>query len=167
MRIWAIFQYPSLTFRHPNLTIATDIYDSIREFIMWLENLKELKKKANKKTHDIVDGTGLPERTVARIFNGETENPSITTLIPIVNFLGGSLDEVFADTQALVSDHSHAALHAKVERMTAEQDLLLAENRILKDTTTAQMAEIELLKTKLMLQEEIIALYKIIENTGK
>ena len=133
----------------------------------WLLNLKQLKKESGKRTKDIVAGTGLPERTIVRIFNGETENPSISTLIPIVSFLGGYLDDIFADTQALVSNHSHAALQGHLDIVTAERDLMIAENKILKETTTAQTAEIELLKTKLMMQEEIIALYRIIEKTGK
>ena len=133
----------------------------------WLNNLKQLKQASGKRTKDIVVGTGLPERTIVRIFNGETENPSISTLIPIVSFLGGYLDDIFADTQALVSNHSHAALQGRLDIVTAERDLMIAENKILKETTTAQTAEIELLKTKLMMQEEIIALYRIIEKTGK
>ena len=127
---------------------------------MWFENLKELKKRANKSTKEIIEGTMLPERTVTRIFSGETEHPTITTLIPIVNFLGGSLDEVFADTKAVVGDRNLVVLQEKIDMITAELDLIKAENAILK-------SENELLNIKLAHKDEVIALHNIIINLSK
>lgn len=125
----------------------------------WLDNLKELKKKVGAKSCGIAAGTGLPERTVVRIFNGETDNPSISTLIPIVNFLGGSLDEIFADTKAVVGSKNLATLQEQLNIVTAERDLILTENAVLNDTIKSQTAEIELLKLKLMHKEELLAVH--------
>lgn len=117
---------------------------------MWLDNLIELKKKAGMSSRQIAEGTFMPERTVARIFHRETDNPSITTLIPIINFLGGSFDEIFADTKAVVGDKNLATLQA-------ERDSIVAENKILVDKVAVQAKEIELLNIKLMYTEKLLA----------
>lgn len=132
----------------------------------WFENLKALKTQSGKRSAEIAQGTGLPERTVIRIFNGETDNPSISTLIPIVHYLGGSLDEIFADTKAVVGNKTLATLQARVDELVrecdaviAERDLLLAENEILKKKVDALSAETELLKTQLLHKEELLAVH--------
>jgi transcriptional regulator with XRE-family HTH domain len=124
---------------------------------MWLDNIKELKKRANKSSKQIAEGTFMPERTVVRIFNGETSNPSITTLIPIINFLGGSFDEIFADTKAIVGDKNLATLQSDIDLISAEKEALVAENKILAEKVAVQAKEIELLNIKLMYTEKILA----------
>ena len=56
---------------------------------MWNENLKNFKKKTGLTIKQIAEKTNLPERTVSRIFSGDTNNPYMTTLIPIVNAWSG------------------------------------------------------------------------------
>lgn len=124
---------------------------------MWLDNLKELKKVTGMSSKQIAEGTFMPERTVVRIFNGENANPSITTLIPIINFLGGSFDEIFADTKAIVGDKNLATLQDDINVITAERDSLVAENKILSEKVAVQTKEIELLNLKLMYTEELLA----------
>ena len=126
---------------------------------MWLDNLIELKKRTGMSSKQIADGTLLPERTVARIFHRETDSPTVTTLIPIIKFLGGSFDEIFADTKAVVSDHNIVVLQEKVDTVTAERNLIVAENAILKDKVSALSAENEMLRVQLMHKDEIIALH--------
>ena len=126
---------------------------------MWLENLIELKKKSGMSSKQIAERTFMPERTVSRIFHKETDNPSITTLIPIINFLGGSFDEIFEGSKAVVGDKNLATLQANVEAVTAERDLFIAENTILKDKVSALTAENDLLKLKLLHKEELLALH--------
>lgn len=124
---------------------------------MWLDNLRELKKQSKMSSKQIADGTFMPERTVVRIFNGETANPSITTIIPIINFLGGSFDEIFADTRAVIGDKNLATLQSDIDVITAERDSIMAENKILADKVAVQTREIELLNIKLMYTEKILA----------
>jgi transcriptional regulator with XRE-family HTH domain len=126
---------------------------------MWLDNIKELKKKTAMTVKQIADKTNLPERTVARVFSGETDNPYITTLIPIVNALGGNLSEIFADTNAVVGTEKLATLQENVETVNTEKDLLLAENKILQDKVAVLTQENELLKMKLMHKEELLAVH--------
>lgn len=127
---------------------------------MWLDNLKELKKKSGMSSKQIAEGTLMPERTICRIFNGETSNPTITTLIPIIKFLGGSISEIFADTKAIVGDQNLAALQESVLTLTNERDSAIAENLSLKEQVAA--LNNELLKIQITHKDEIIALYKLL-----
>lgn len=126
---------------------------------MWLENLKELKAKKGMTTKQIAEQTKLPEKTVSRIFSGDTDSPYVDTLHRIVSVLGGSLDSVLADTKTVVSDANLATIQAEVDRLTAENGLLAAENTMLKDKAAALTAERDLLHMKLEHKEELLALH--------
>jgi hypothetical protein len=99
----------------------------------------------------------MPERTICRIFNGETSNPTITTLIPIIKFLGGSISEIFADTMAIVGDERLATLQEDNGVITAERDALIAENKILAEKVIVLTKELELTNLKLMYTEKLLA----------
>lgn len=140
---------------------------------MWIDKLIELKKKSGYSTKQIAEGTFLPERTISRIFAKETNGPSITTLIPIINFLGGSLDELFADTEAVIGNKKFSDLLAKCDLLTAEKnllitekDLLITENGSLKDQINNLNAKIELLELKLMHKEELLAVHNYYIKIG-
>lgn len=126
---------------------------------MWLDNLKELKKTTGMSSKQIADKTNLPERTVARIFSGDTDSPYADTLHRIVTALGGSLDDILADTKVVVGEKSLATLQDDVATVTAERDLIITENNILRDKVNALTAENELLKLQLMHKEELLALH--------
>lgn len=138
---------------------------------MWLDNLKELKKKAGMSNKQIAEKTSLPERTVNRIFSGDTDNPYVDTLHRIVTVLGGSLDDILADTKVVVANESIVELKEKVDVIDAQNDLIGVENDMLKKKVTALTTELELLKKELQHKEELLALhnyYKIhIENLIK
>ncbi len=124
---------------------------------MWLDNIKELKKTTGMSVKQIADMTNLPERTVNRIFSGDTDNPYVDTLHRIVTVLGGSLDDILADTKVVVGEKNLATLQADIDVIKAERDSLLAENKILTDKVAVQAKEIELLNIKLMYTEKILA----------
>lgn len=126
---------------------------------MWLENLKDLKKKAGMSVKQIAEVTNLPERTVNRIFSGDTDNPYVDTLHRIATALGGSLDDILADTKVVVGEENLVTLQENVDVATAERDLITAENAILKSKVDTLTAENERLKIELMHKEEIIALH--------
>ncbi len=138
---------------------------------MWLDNLKELKKRTGMSAKQIADKTNLPERTVNRIFSGDTDNPYVDTLHRIVTVLGGSLDDILADTKVVVATESLVEVKETANVIEAERDLIAVENERLKATVSAQRAEIELLEKELKHKEELLALhnyYKIhIENLIK
>ena len=126
---------------------------------MWLDNLKELKKKSGMTSKQIADVTKIPESTIKRIFSGETADPYVTTIHRIVVVLGGSLDHILADTNAVLATESLVEAKETAGVAEAERDLLAAENKILKDKVAALTAEVDLLKLKLSHKEELLALH--------
>ena len=133
---------------------------------MWLDNLKELKAKTGMTSKQIAEKTNLPERTVIRIFSGDTDNPYVDTLRRIVAVLGGSLDDIFAETKIVVASQDLITaqeevktLTAEIERLNSEVALLNTETAILKDKNVTLSAEVDLLRLKLEHKEEIIALH--------
>ena len=126
---------------------------------MWLDNLKELKKTKGMSAKQIAEKTHLPERTVNRILSGDTDNPYVDTLHRIVTVLGGSLDDILADTKVVVGEENLVTLQENVEVVTAERNLITAENAILKDKVATLTAENDMLKMQLKHKEEIIALH--------
>lgn len=126
---------------------------------MWLDNLKELKKAKGMTSKSIAEKTNLPERTVSRIFTGDTPNPYVDTLYRIVAVLGGSLDDVLADSKTVVGNANLATLQADVDRLNSELTLAQAELAVLKDKVVNLTAENDLLRLKLEHKEEIIAIH--------
>ena len=126
---------------------------------MGLDNLKELKKQTGMSTRQIADATNLPERTVARIFSGDTDNPYVDTLHRIVSVLGGSLDGILADTKSVVGSADLATLQTEIDRLNDELAIALAEITVLKDKVVRLTADNDLLRIKLEHKEELIALH--------
>lgn len=126
---------------------------------MWLDNLKELKKKTGMTAKQIADKTKLPERTVNRIFSGDTDHPYVDTVHTIVTALGGTLNDIFADTKVVVATDELVEIKECVDIVEAERDLVLTENEMLKAKNAALSTEIELLKKELQHKEELLALH--------
>ena len=140
---------------------------------MWLDNLKELKKKTGMSSKQIADMTNLPERTVVRIFSGDTDNPYMDTLRRIVAVLGGSLDDIFVESKMMVTNTDLITMQSEVERLNSETTvlqeeierlkteamLLEAEIVVLKDKNASLSAENDLLRLKLEYEEKIVALH--------
>ena len=127
---------------------------------MWLENLKELKKAKGMTTKQIADATKIPEGTIKRIFSGDTDDPYVSTIHRIVAVLGGSLDHILADTNAVLASSSLVEVKETAEVAEAKQNLLAVENEMLKTKNAALTTEIELLKKELSHKDEILALHK-------
>ena len=126
---------------------------------MWLENLKELKKKTGMSTKQIADRTNLPERTINRIFAGESDHPYADTLDLIVKALGYDLGDIFADTKVIVATDDLVGIKENVDIVEAEHDRVLIENEMLKTKNTALTMEVELLKKELQHKEELLAVH--------
>ena len=126
---------------------------------MWLENLKELKKAKGMTCKQIADATKIPESTIKRIFSGDTANPYVDTVRRIAIALDSTLDEIFAETKVVVATETLAEVKENTEVVEAERDLVLAELEMLRAKTTAQEAEILLLKERLQHKDELLAVY--------
>lgn len=133
---------------------------------MWLDIIKERRKELGYTIKYISQETMLPERTVSRIFSGETPSPYADTLKRITDILGLSLDETLADTKSVIGGKNYIALQEEntnltneIERLNGELALIYAENSVLKDKVGVLTAEIDLLRLKLEHKEEIISLH--------
>lgn len=131
---------------------------------MWLENLKELKKSKGMSSKQIAEKANLPERTVSRIFSGDTPNPYIDTLYHIVAVLDGSLDDILADSKTIVGNKNLITLQEDVDRLNSEMLLIKAENAMLKDKVVSLTTENDILRIKLEHKEEIISLHNYYIN---
>ena len=125
---------------------------------MWLENLKELKKAKGMTTKQISEASKIPESTIKRILAGDSE-PLASTLHRIVMVLGGSLDYILADTNAVLSPQTIVEVKESAEVVEAERDLIAVENDMLKAKNAALTTELELLKKELAHKEELLAVH--------
>lgn len=126
---------------------------------MWLDNLKELKKAKGMTSRQIAEVTKIPESTIKRIFAGDTTDPYISTVHRIVIALGGSLDHILADTNAVLATESLVEVKENADAIEAERDLIIAENAILKGKVETLTAENEMLKMEIKYKDEIIAIH--------
>ena len=113
----------------------------------------------------------MPYETVKRVVAGVTSNPYIDTLDRFAIALGCSLGDILIGTNAVISTDQVHELQDKIDALTtenativAERDFANADNAILKNEITSLTAEIKLLTMQLSYKDEIIALYKIIEQ---
>lgn len=133
---------------------------------MWLDRIKNRRKELGYTIKQISQEAKLPERTVSRIFSGETLSPCVDTLYSIAVVLDLSLDELLTDSTSVVSSKSYALLQAEntelaneVERLNSELALISAEHSVLKDKVGVLTTENDILRLKLEHKEEIISLH--------
>jgi transcriptional regulator with XRE-family HTH domain len=131
---------------------------------MWLDNLKEMRKKTGLTAKQIAERTNLPERTVSRIFSGDTDAPRVDTLRRIVAILGGSLDELFAESGSFVANADLIALQGEHEALKNEVTNLQEQLSALKEENANLAAENKLLLLKLEHKEEVISLHNYYNN---
>ena len=117
---------------------------------MWLQNLKELKRRTGLSSKQIADKENLPERTVSRIFSGDTDNPGVDTIRRIIHALGGSWDEIFAESGAVIGSQDLVTLQKEVERLNAELTLTRTENTMLRDRIEGYRDKIDSLKDEII-----------------
>lgn len=133
---------------------------------MWLDNLKDARKRTGMSNKQIADKTFLTEKTISRIFSGDTSSPRVESIRLIASALDTSLDEIFAESHAVVGGEDLKTLQEQVDQLTAELDMLIAtrdilttENAVLRDKIAVLTAEGDLLRLKLEHKEEIIAIH--------
>lgn len=128
---------------------------------MWLENLRDLRKeKGSPPYKQIAEKAGVPERTVTRIFSGETGSPSVENLRKIVvDALGGSLDDILAGTKAVVGGLNLAELQAELDRLKGEIERLNGVVAGYAADVNSLTAENDILRLKLEHKEELLAVH--------
>lgn len=133
---------------------------------MWLEIIRDTRKELGLSIKDVAIRANMAERTVKRIFDGDTDNPYASHLYRIAAVLDLSLDDLLADGQAIVGGkkvvaltEENNALKAEVERLTAELVGANADIAVLKDTLVTLSAKNDYLTERLAHKEEIIELH--------
>ena len=117
-------------------------------------------------TKQIAEKSKIPERTINRIFAGESDHPYADTLDLIVKAMGDyDLGDIFADTNVVIATESIVEVKETVNELTAEQDSLLADNTKMKEALIAKETEIQDLRDELARREsqhkdELIELVK-------
>lgn len=139
---------------------------SLERTNMWLENLIDLKKRTGMSPRQIAEKENLSEKSVNRVFSGESKNPGVDLVRRIIHALGGSWSEIFAESGAVIGSQDLATLQTQVNKLTEENELLTQSLNIAnldlsvqKDKVTALETESEMLKMQLKHKEEIIALH--------
>ena len=129
---------------------------------MWRENLLELKKQKGLTSKQIAEKCKMPEKTVSRIFSGQTENPTIDNILGIVQALGGSMDmifEIFMGSQAVLGDETLAKLQQERDAFKEEVNRINQELVNSKMKITELEFENKLLQKELEFKNEIIAVH--------
>ena len=141
------------------MSLPQDTDVSRKGFNMWLDRLKELKKEKGITTKQIADKTKLPEKTISRIFSGETDNPYVDTIQRIAMALDASLDDIFADTNVVVATETFAEVKENASAVEADLAVISAENTNLRAEITALVHEIELLRMEIKHKDDLLALH--------
>jgi transcriptional regulator with XRE-family HTH domain len=138
---------------------------------MWLDIIREKRKELGYSYKYVAEEAKSTERTVTRIFSGETKYPSVDTLYRIAVVLDLSLDDLLADSKSVVGGKNYVVLQEEnelltkeIERLSAELSLIGAENAVLKDKVVNLTAENDILRLKLEHKEEIISLHNYYIN---
>ena len=127
---------------------------------MWRERILEAKKLQGISTKTIAERTlHIPERTIIRLLNGETDSPRIDTVLEIGAAVGLSPQDLFCETNLVLGNKDLAMLQAELEVVKTERDLLETQNSMLNDKVITLNKEIEILKMKIDHCDEIIKLH--------
>lgn len=140
----------------------------------WLENLKRVKKDKNVTNKWIAEQSDVPQKTVDRIFSGDTDSPKFDTIRLVCKALGVSIDDIASDTMTVLGNKTHVTLQAENEALTAENAALkdkledvTAENVLLRERVCHLTSEVKHLQDKLDLKDEIIAVHNHYINKEK
>ena len=133
---------------------------------MWLDRIVAAKKAQGITTKMMADKVKLPEDTIARILSGRTRDPRLETVLRLGAAVGLDAWEIFAETEAVLSSRSIAALESelsavKATLLIAEQDIakLATENADLKLQNTALSTELNHIKRETQLMEQIVEIH--------
>ena len=132
------------------------------------ERLREIKKEKGISSREIMARSKLSEHTVANVLAGK-DGVYLDSVVRVCDALEVQIEELFKESTATIGGANFSQLHQQIEILKAERDLLIAENRELKDKVsllTPLLSEIEILKIKLMHAEELIAVHNYYLKKG-
>ncbi|MBO7170107.1 MAG: hypothetical protein J6W28_02905 [Clostridia bacterium] len=117
-------------------------------------------------TNHIATKANLPEKTVRRVFSGEAKNPGVDIVRRIINALGGSWSEIFAESSAVIATDDYTELQERLagalEELTDARNALniaTVELAAQKDMMAALRAENQILSVKLEYTEKLVSVH--------
>ena len=132
----------------------------------WLENLKAVKKDKDVSNKWISEQSGVPRKTVDRIFAGGTDSPQFDTIRLVCAALGVSIDDIASDTMTILGTKTVAILQTENDTLAAENEALKLnleevtnKNLKLREEICRLSAENATLALTLEHKEEIIAIH--------
>jgi transcriptional regulator with XRE-family HTH domain len=132
----------------------------------WLINLIELKNRSDMTVKQIAEKESLAEKSVSNVFLGKAKNPGVDLVRRIIRALGGSWNEIFGESGAVIGGQDLVALQAEVDRLTEENAVLTSGLTIAnldleaqKGKVTALENEIKLLNIKLEYEKKLVAVH--------
>lgn len=134
----------------------------------WLINLNEYRIRVDMPLKQVAERSDVSEKSVHRIFSGEAKNPGVEIVRRMIRAMGGTINEIFGESGAVIGGQDLATLQTKVDSLAAENALLQAEISILKGKADSLSAENDLLRLKLEHKDELLALhnYYIKQRSG-
>ena len=120
-----------------------------------IANLKALKEKKDIRSKQIAAIANIPERSVSRVFSGETDDPGIFIFSKILYALGGT----WADIAGESGGKNLAELLANEEKLTAELDRLQKEYAALQQLNNSMELELNLLRQEVKHKDELLAVH--------
>ena len=99
---------------------------------MNIDYLRKLKAKSRLTNEQLAQISGIPGSTLARIFNGRTDNPYFHTIVDLVRAMKGSVDEM-EDLRSLQKD-ANTAENAAVDNklITLYREILNNKERLIR-----------------------------------
>lgn len=97
---------------------------------MLLQKMQEMKDETKMTYQDISDKSGVPLSTVKRIFSGQTPDPGYTSVISIIEAMGGSDDDI---KQSNTAQSNNSVPRQSVERLCSVYEHSIADkNKLIK-----------------------------------
>ena len=119
---------------------------------IWRNNLRNTKVRKNLHTTDIAAKAALSEKTVARVFSGESKSPGVDIVRRIINAMGCSWGEIFAESAAVITTLDVECLYEQIKQLSNEIDEMKRSH-----------AE-EVLKIRLECAEKLLAVHEHYNN---
>lgn len=76
---------------------------------MIADALKQMRKSSGMTLDEVSKKSGVPMSTISRISSGETKEPSISTVIALVQAMGGSMDDLTDAPKTVQNAHINAS----------------------------------------------------------
>ena len=132
----------------------------------WLINLIELKNQTDISFKQIAEKENLSEKSVSNVFLGKSKNPGVDLIRRIIHAIGGTWNEIFGESGAVIGGQDLVTLQARVDELTEEVDRLTQSLRIAnldlavqRDKVLALDNENKLLLLKIEYEEKLIAVH--------